>query len=90
MSTYDSAYHSEKFPENSEITNSIIEQYEVISGRQIDVYHYHGSWFEYTWELTLRDNEGIIVKKDLDTWNNYNSLDGEKIEYDGYIFKAIN
>lgn len=24
----------------------------VAEAKRVDVYHYHGSWFEYTWELT--------------------------------------
>lgn len=24
----------------------------IAKAKRIDVYHYHGSWFDYTWELT--------------------------------------
>lgn len=65
------------------------EYYTVVSAERINVYHYHGSWFEYTWNLLLKSENGEDVRGEFDTWYNYQSLNGKMIEYDGNIFKVI-
>jgi len=65
------------------------EVYEVLDSKFIDSHHYHGSWFEYTWELTLKDSNGDIVTKTLDTWREYAFLNGSTIVYDGTKFNQI-
>lgn len=42
----------------------------VVSAKQIDVYHYHGSWFEYEYELTIEDENGNVKSGAFDTWDN--------------------
>lgn len=54
--------------------------YTVAKATQVDVYHYHGSWFEYTWDLTLVDEEGMEVKGKYDTWTGFKNLEGKQIK----------
>jgi hypothetical protein len=89
MSTYDGAYQNRKNSSVLIIEEKIKEHYRVIKGRLIDSYHYHGSWFEYTWELTLENSKGEIKERKLDTWDDYDSLSAATIEFDGKIFKTI-
>ncbi|AFV21541.1 MULTISPECIES: hypothetical protein [Bacillus] len=53
--------------------------YKVLSAKKVDVYHYHGSWFEYTWKLKLMDENGEIIECKEDTWDDFKSLDGKNI-----------
>lgn len=34
------------------------KEYKVLKSKHIDTYHWHGSMFEYVWELTLKDLGG--------------------------------
>lgn len=88
MSTYDGAYSVKNFP-NHQAELKRKQRFKVIDAKRIDVHHYHGSWFEYTWDLTLKDCLGKIVTKKLDTYKSYTTLDGKYIDYDGDVFEAI-
>jgi hypothetical protein len=89
MSTYDDAYSTTKFPRSGVNFKKTKEVFEVIEGNFVDSYHYHGSWFEYTWDLILKNTYGKIINKKLDTWRSYGELKGKRIEFDGTIFKVI-
>lgn len=85
---YTGAYSTTKYSPTYIPEKRIKELYIVISATHIDTYHYHGSWFEYTWDLILMDSKGNRINKQLDTWNEYHKLSGSTIEYDGNVFKA--
>lgn len=85
---YAGAYSTTKYT-STYISESKKEQYTVIKARHIDTYHYHGSWFEYTWDLDLIDSDGKLVNKQLDTWGEHKSLVGKTIDYDGNVFKVV-
>jgi hypothetical protein len=52
----------------------------VIKARKLDVHHYHGSWFEYVWEITFEDEETkTLYTWTMYTWNDYDSLEGKII-----------
>lgn len=89
MSTYDGAYTTRRYSSMAIPTNKEEKVYEVLDSKFIDSHYYHGSWFEYTWELTLKDKDGKIVTKRLDTWSDYQSLNGSTIKYDGTTFNKI-
>lgn len=50
--------------------------YLVEKAERLNVYHYHGSWFEYTWKVTMKDEFGKTIEGEFDTWRHYMSLDG--------------
>lgn len=87
--TYSGAYTTTKYPPECTPTKKTKEIYTVVSAAHIDTYHYHGSWFEYTWEMILTDLNGNRIIKKLDTWDTYHKLSGKVIEYDGSVFRVI-
>lgn len=67
-----------------------IKKYKVLSSEHLDTYHYHGSWFEYDWEIeaiNLETNEKETLK--ICTWRPYSELNGKIIEYDGQRFTVV-
>lgn len=86
--TYTGAYTTTKSPPNNILANKIKELYTVVNATHIYTYHYHGSWFEYTWDLILMDQNGNQINKQLDTWDEYQRLTGSVIEYDGDVFRV--
>lgn len=88
--TYAGAYSDGRYPSSSVVTKKTLETYKVLESELIDSYHYHGSWFEYTWKLKLLDSNGDIVEKELDTWRGYpklKNLNGKVITYNGITFE---
>lgn len=65
--------------------------YNVLESEIVDVYHYHGSWFEYLWKLKLECSETGEVKEVMGlTWDHYESLTGKQIELlDDGFFKVM-
>lgn len=47
-----------------------MKRLKVIEADKIDIYHYHGSFFEYSWRILT--NEGL---KELSTFSNYSKED---------------
>ncbi len=89
--TYAGAYSDGKYPRPGVVTKKTLETYKVLESEFIDSYHYHGSWFEYTWKLKLIDSNGNIVEKTLDTWREYprlETLNGRTIVYNGNTFEV--
>jgi hypothetical protein len=89
MSTYNGAYSNRKYSSTNIIEEKMKEELQVLEGKFLDSYHYHGSRFEYTWELTLIDSEGKITIRKLDTWREYKSLSGETIMFNGDVFEVV-
>ncbi len=88
MSTYDGAYSNRApsyYPPEPKKT------YQVLQAIYLDVYHYHGSCFEYKWKLGLKDEAGNIKEVIADTYRSYSpfQLVGSLIEYDGENFTKI-
>lgn len=66
--------------------------YTVISARQTDIYHFHGSWFEYDFQMNLKDEDGNIVSAVLSTWDNpdmHNKFIGKKIKITKGYFRVV-
>ncbi|MED3976132.1 hypothetical protein P4639_22300 [Priestia megaterium] len=64
-------------------------RYRVTEAKFIDSYHYHGSWFEYDWEMTL-ELVGVKIQRTYSTWTEYKSLVGKVIEVDEQgLFKVV-
>jgi hypothetical protein len=89
MSTYDGAYNGKNNSSTNVIEKKVKEQYQVLEAKFINSYHYHGSMFEYTWEMTLLNNKGETINRKFDTWRDYETLDGTTIEYNGNTFSVI-
>ncbi|MFJ8528540.1 hypothetical protein [Bacillus sp. NPDC094106] len=53
--------------------------YKVLSATFVKAYHYHGSMFDYTWKLTLMDENGETIECVEDTLSDYDDLEGEYI-----------
>lgn len=89
MSTYDGAYTNKET--NSSVLNRKTEQFKVCGAEFIDSYHYHGSWFEYTWKLQLEDKVGTVFVREMDTWVSYkpNELIGNMITYNQTVFELM-
>lgn len=60
--------------------------YEVIEAKLIDSYYYHGSFFEHTWRMKLKDSDGNIHEKELDTPGGYWE---ENKNYVGKIIEVV-
>ena len=88
MSTYNGAYSNRKSSATF-VEEKIKEELLVFDGKFLTSYHYHGSWFEYTWELILIDSEGNFTSRKLDTWKDYKSLNGETIMFNGDVFEVV-
>lgn len=91
MSTYDGAYSTPKVAPSNPEKPKVKKKYKVLEANIADVYHYHGSWFEYTWDLTLQDENSQVIKEKLDTWYEYKpeQLVNQTIEYDGTTFDVV-
>lgn len=85
--TYAGAYSDYTYPLSNTSEKKSIEVYTVLSAKHIDTYHFHGSLFEYTWELKLLDQFGNTDTRKMDTWVDYRQLAGKKINYDGNVFR---
>lgn len=86
--TYAGAYSDGRYPSPGIVTKKVMETYKVLEAEFHDSYHYHGSCFEYTWKLKLEDSNGNVVERKLDTWRDYNDLEGKVILYDGTTFNV--
>jgi hypothetical protein len=53
--------------------------YKIISANFLDSWHYHGSWFEYKYNLRLL-KDGIEEQKVLWSYDYYRDFDGETLE----------
>lgn len=82
-------YHSgESTPNIEKLLNKV--KYLVKNAKRMDVYHYHGSWFEYTWEIEAENLEdGSVFKGKLETSTDYKSLIGKIISHSDGYFKVI-
>lgn len=69
--------------------NKVKERYRVKESKFINSYHYHGSWFEYTWELNVENEHVKATTLKLCTWNSYKDLANKEIEYDGRLFVVV-
>jgi hypothetical protein len=89
--TYDGAYTSNHAPSDlTYMTDSKkSEPYKVLAATRTYIHHYHGSWFEYTWRLTLSDAKGKIIKETWDTWEYTTNWIGKNIVHDGTTFKML-
>lgn len=87
--TYAGAYSDKKYSSPYIPEEKTQKIYTVMSAKHIDTYHYHGSWFEYAWELSLVDSQGNKVKSTMDTWDEHKQLTGKQIEYDGNVFRLL-
>lgn len=91
MSTYDGAYTTKKYPHHQPQQPKVQERYRVLEATLVDSYHYHGSMFEYTWDLKLEDADGNITQQNLDTWRDYTpeQIVNKAIEHNGTTFTLI-
>jgi len=44
--------------------------YKVVKAKLLDCYHFHGSWFEYDYELELEDENGNVTSGKYSTSDN--------------------
>lgn len=58
--------------------------YKVLSATFVNSYHYHGSMFDYTWKLTLTDENGEVIECVEDTLSDYDDLEGKYIRIKKY------
>lgn len=82
-------YHSGgSTPNIDQLLNKV--KYLVKHAERTDVYHYHGSWFEYTWEIEAENLEdGSSFKGKLETSTDYKGLLGKVISHSDGYFKVI-
>lgn len=63
--------------------------YTVVRSTFVESYHYHGSSFEYTWDLVLRAKNGEELQKRVDTTSRYENLNGKTVELGRFGFDVV-
>ncbi|MGG1650524.1 hypothetical protein ABHN03_25325 [Paenibacillus sp. NRS-1775] len=86
MGTHSEAYTDNEYPSTYKPTKINKDVYTVLKVVSVEIYHYHGSWFKYEYDLDLLDAGGKVLKMKIDSWNEYEDLLGKVIEYDGNVF----
>lgn len=61
------------------------KKYKVQSANFIKSYHYHGSWFTYTWAMKLQTEDGRVLEGRYDTSSDYNDLVGKYIQHYNFL-----
>ena len=63
--------------------------YRVIEANRVNVYHYHGSWYEYEWQMVVEDEKGKRVAGCFSTSTSYDQLRGKNVRQGMFYFNVV-